>query len=76
MRISKIFPLLVFASIAFAQIGDKLDKPGEVQKSLVPAELIPPAPALSPTEALKSFQLPPGLRLELVASEPDRKSVV
>ncbi len=61
---------LALAVSAAAQIGDKLDKPGEVQKSLVPAEQIPPAPVLSPEEALKSFQLAPGLRLELVASEP------
>jgi hypothetical protein len=27
-------------------------------------------PALSPAEALKSFQLEPGLRIELVAAEP------
>ncbi|MGY8654153.1 MAG: DUF7133 domain-containing protein [Verrucomicrobiia bacterium] len=31
---------------------------------------IPPAPALSPQDALKSFQLAPGFRAELVASEP------
>lgn len=31
---------------------------------------IPPAPALSPEEALKSFKLPPGFRIELVAAEP------
>ena len=30
----------------------------------------PPAPVLSPQEALKSFKLPPGLRIELVAAEP------
>ena len=31
---------------------------------------IPPAPVLAPEEALRSFKLPPGYRLELVASEP------
>jgi putative heme-binding domain-containing protein len=31
---------------------------------------IPPAPALSPEEALKSFKLAPGFRVELVAAEP------
>ena len=30
----------------------------------------PESPALSPAEALKTFTLPPGYRLELVASEP------
>lgn len=31
---------------------------------------IPPAPALSPEEAIKSFKLAPGFRIELVAAEP------
>ena len=31
---------------------------------------IPPAPALSPEEALRSFRLAPGFRVELVAAEP------
>ena len=70
MRGLRLFLLVALASSMFAQIGDKLDKPGEVQKSLVPRETIPPAPPLSPADSLKSFQLPPGLRLELVASEP------
>lgn len=38
--------------------------PPDVQK--VPAD----SPALSPEEALKTFYMPPGYRLELVASEP------
>ncbi|MEQ1843853.1 MAG: hypothetical protein ABL994_25900, partial [Verrucomicrobiales bacterium] len=31
---------------------------------------IPPSPPLSPADALKTFQVAPGFRLELVASEP------
>ncbi len=31
---------------------------------------IPPAPVLSPQEELKTFKLPPGFHIELVASEP------
>ncbi len=31
---------------------------------------IPPSPALSPEDALKSFQVAPGFRVELVAAEP------
>ncbi len=58
------------AGPALAQIGDRLDRPGEVQKSQVPAELVPPAPALSPEEALRSFKIAPGYRLELAAAEP------
>ncbi len=68
----RLFILLIFlVPIAHAQIGDKADRPGEVQKSLVPKELIPSAPALTPEEALKTFQFAePGYRIELVASEP------
>ena len=36
----------------------------------VPREEIPPAPALPPEEALKTFTLKDGFRMELVASEP------
>jgi len=61
---------LAYAVPAQAQIGDRQDRPNDVQKSLVPAELIPPAPALKPDDALKSFTLPPGYKLELVAAEP------
>jgi mono/diheme cytochrome c family protein/glucose/arabinose dehydrogenase len=59
--------LLITAASAFAQSGDKA---GEEQKPLVPAHLIPPAPVLSPEQALKSFKLQPGFRIELVAAEP------
>src|SRR4051812_8548722 len=45
------------------------DNPGEEQPppSGYP---IPPAPPLSPEESLKTFRLPPGYRIEIVASEP------
>ena len=55
---------------AGAQIGDRLDRPGMVQQSLVPADRIPPAPALKPEEALRSFKVAPGYRIELAAAEP------
>ncbi len=50
-----------------AQIGDKA---GEAQAPIVPAEFVPPSPALSPEDELKTFQVAPGFRVELVASEP------
>jgi mono/diheme cytochrome c family protein/glucose/arabinose dehydrogenase len=52
---------------ARAQQGDKS---GEVQAPRIPKEQIPPAPPLPPAEAAKNFKLPPGLRIELAASEP------
>ena len=42
----------------------------EVPPSLVPAELVPDTRALSAAEELKSFQVAPGYRVELAASEP------
>lgn len=53
-----------------AELGDSRENPGEIQAALVPGELIPPAPALSPQEAMKTFRLAPGFELELVASDP------
>ncbi|MBI5775710.1 MAG: c-type cytochrome [Verrucomicrobia bacterium] len=53
-----------------AQIGDKSDKPGVVQKPIVPRELIPPAPVRTAAEELKTFQIAPGFRIELAAADP------
>ena len=55
---------------AHAQNGDKKDGTGEKQIDRVPPEKIPPAPVLKPDEALKSFKLQPGFKIEVVASEP------
>ena len=48
-----------------------------VRAALAPQQAVPPAspvataaPPLSPADALQTFRLPPGYRLELVASEP------
>lgn len=67
-RCLAILPVhVILSSACFAQIGDK---PGEEQKPLVPPDQIPPAPPLSPEEALKTFALAPGFRIELAAAEP------
>src|SRR5204862_7517370 len=50
-----------------AQQGDKR---GETQTPQVPRELSPPAPVMPPEQALKSFKLQAGFRMDLVASEP------
>jgi mono/diheme cytochrome c family protein len=64
------FALALFSTVSHAQIGDNADKSGTPQVSLVPADKIPPAPALSPEDALKSFTLMPGFKLEIAAAEP------
>jgi len=63
----RLLPWLASAAFACAQIGDKA---GEAQRPIVPADLIPPSPALSPAEELRTFQVAPGYRVELVAAEP------
>ncbi len=51
-------------------MGDLRDPAGLVQPPPPATWNIPAAPALSPEAALKSFRLPAGFRIELVASEP------
>ncbi len=55
------------ATSGFAQNGDRA---GEVQTPLPSHLTSPPAPALSAADAVKTFKLPPGFRMELIASEP------
>lgn len=63
--------LLLSGCVAHAaEFGDKRDKPGEVQRLIVPRELIPPSSPRTPEEEMRSFQLAPGFRIELVASDP------
>ena len=59
--------LCLATSLAHAQSGDK---PGEKQEPRVPKEKIPANPPLSPEAALKTFKLPPGFRIEVVAADP------
>jgi len=54
----------------FGQAGDKKDKAGTVQRELWRDIEVPAAPVLTPEEALQSFQIAPGFRVELAAAEP------
>jgi mono/diheme cytochrome c family protein/glucose/arabinose dehydrogenase len=65
-----VVTVLSCAATASSQIGDRVDRPDLKQELRVPRELIPPAPVLSPEEALRGFVLEPGFRIELVAAEP------
>lgn len=55
------------ASVVAAQNGDKQ---GEPQPDLPAEVVVPAAPALSAADEAKTFRVAPGLKLELVASEP------
>lgn len=61
---------VIFFLLAASAYGQQGGEPGELQTARVPRHRIPPAPPLTPSEALKTFKLPAGFRIELVASEP------
>ncbi|MPY89973.1 MAG: dehydrogenase [Luteitalea sp.] len=66
-----LFFMLTFLGVgasALAQLGD--GKRVQEQRSLVPADQIPPGTPLTPEEALQSFTLARGIKLEVAASEP------
>ena len=67
MRSGLLSLTLLVALELCAQQGDRQ---GETQTPRVPRELIPPAPVLPPEQALKSFKLQAGFRMDLVACEP------
>ena len=62
--------ILLAGTVQAAEFGDKRDKPGEVQRLVVPLELIPPTTPRSAEEEMKTFEVAPGFRVELVASDP------
>jgi glucose/arabinose dehydrogenase/mono/diheme cytochrome c family protein len=62
--------LLSSSGTMLSQIGDRLDRPDLKQELPIPRERIPPAPVLTPEEALRAFVVEPGFRVELVAAEP------
>ena len=59
--------LLAACFTASAQRGDRN---GQKQPEVWKEFDVPPAPALTPEEALKSFKLQPGFRIEIVAADP------
>jgi mono/diheme cytochrome c family protein len=67
MRFRILLLAILFGTNSWAQRGDKGDEP---QTPRVPRELIPPAPPLPPEQALQSFKIQAGFRIELVAAEP------
>ena len=58
--------LLCATAPAMQRGDDAVSKTALVREDIV----IPPAPMLSPEEALATFELPPGFEVELAASEP------
>jgi mono/diheme cytochrome c family protein len=63
--------------IALSSVAPGLVMPGALGQDKAPAKqdgkkgyVVPPAPALSPAEEIKTFRIKPGYRVELIASEP------
>jgi putative membrane-bound dehydrogenase-like protein len=57
--------------IALLAVGDQ-DVTAQGKKEVIPnGQSQPPGPPLSPAEAIKKMQVPPGFHVELVASEPN-----
>src|SRR4051812_28557527 len=58
---------LMLPAAVVAQLGDR---PNETQAPPNADLNIPPAPLLTPAEALKTLVVPPGFRVELIAADP------
>ena len=59
------------AALCVGTVGaQRGDKKGEAQPAIPDSVTVPPAPVLSPDEALRSLRVQPGFRVELVAAEP------
>ena len=71
---SAMFKLTTFLAIVFTCASASAAVPpgayNRPQVQIIPQEVIPPSPALSAEEELKTFHLAPGIRVELVACEP------
>jgi glucose/arabinose dehydrogenase/mono/diheme cytochrome c family protein len=71
------FWIFLFATCALVNLqAQNGDKAGEEQPIPAAAKEAPPAPPLSPEDALKSFKIQPGFRIEVVASDPMVQSPV
>jgi glucose/arabinose dehydrogenase/mono/diheme cytochrome c family protein len=65
-------PALIAISILLSPglLAQRGDRAGEVQQPPPEHLVVPPAPALSVEEAMKTFKIAPGFHLDVVAAEP------
>ena len=70
MSMKPIHRLLAAVFLTFMAAAQNGDKTNELQRELVPRDIIPPAPVLTPEQEAKTFAVAPGFRVELVAAEP------
>jgi predicted TIM-barrel enzyme len=74
-RRARLGPALAALATLITQLSPALpaqngDIAGQVQPPLPAHVVVPPAPVLDPDEALAVFEVPDGVRVELVAAEP------
>ncbi len=68
---ARIIRLVSLLGLSFAPLfAQQGDKKGEVQAPIPEHIKVPPAPILTPEQQLATFKLPPGFKVELVASDP------
>lgn len=74
MPVTRVNPFIVASATAFVVVfGTRLTvhpRPPVLHAATAQPAVREPAPVLSPADEMKTFQLPPGYRVELVASEP------
>ncbi|MFK7850028.1 MAG: c-type cytochrome [Akkermansiaceae bacterium] len=68
MKFKALTFLLLLAAPLFAQKGNR--KGHDNMQSVVPKEVIPPAPVLSPSDAMKTFEVADGFEMTPFATEP------
>ena len=69
---NRIFAITITALLAagFNTSAQRGDRKGQGQPEVWRTMKVPPAPALTPAQALKSFKLAPGFRIEIAAADP------
>jgi putative membrane-bound dehydrogenase-like protein len=71
LRLVILFTIAAAFFIAGQRDTNAKDKDAKKKEVIPHAQDKPPGPALTPQEAIKKMQVPPGFRVELVAAEPD-----
>ena len=77
-RSTLLIVLAVIGAIAAAGAAETRTTPNRTERQvpLIPADRIPPAPVLTPDQALAAFTVAPGVKVEIAASEPQIEAPV
>ena len=64
------FSIVVLLAVGLPARAQRGDHKGKEQPEVWRTMKVPPAPTLTPAQALKSFKLAPGFRIEIAAADP------